>query len=134
MNLISWREEYLIGIPMIDNRHIQLVDIINSLNNAVVECRSQDTLESTFEQLHHYITEHFSEEEEFMKSINYPQLSQHIQIHNDFRAEIKEFYAKYKEGDSFAAMPFVMYLRDWFVNHICFRDSLIKPYIKNENS
>jgi len=131
MDLIKWRDSYSVGVDEIDKQHIQLVDIINELNEAVMDCRSEEVLDSVFVKLHEYAIYHFSTEEEYMRMLNYPHLIQHMQIHDEFRAAIAEFSRKFTENKSFASMQLVMYLRDWFVNHVCFSDSMIKPYVNN---
>lgn len=82
----AWRDEYSLGVDVIDKEHQQLFKIINKLfrfkedeKNNQWACREGIKFFKT------HAVKHFADEEEYMQSIGYVGLAQHRQIHNGFR-------------------------------------------------
>ncbi|MCI8361024.1 MAG: hemerythrin, partial [Clostridiales bacterium] len=81
-----WREEYQIGVDVIDREHQRLFNIINKLF-AYREAKkdSQWTCQEGIKYFKGHTLKHFTDEEEYMASIAYEGLAQHRHIHEGFR-------------------------------------------------
>jgi len=91
--MISWRDEFALGVPEIDEQHKNLFAIANRAyevlkNQLLVD--KYDQIVAIFNELKDYTVYHFSYEEEYMKSIGYRKLLSHKVEHDDFIQRINE--------------------------------------------
>lgn len=82
----AWREEFNIGVDIIDKEHRKLFKIINKLFAFKGEEKgSQWACQESIKFFKGHALKHFAEEEAYMESINYEGLERHRLIHNGFR-------------------------------------------------
>ena len=82
----EWKEEYNLGVDIIDKEHQQLFKIINKLFRFKDdEKNNQWACREGIKFFKAHATKHFSDEEEYMRSIGYQWLPQHQRIHDGFR-------------------------------------------------
>lgn len=107
--------EYMIGIPLIDNQHKQLLVLINNLiasnNKGNVE---RPTLNNYIKEVFAYTVEHFDAEEYLMRSVKYPLYEEHLSKHNEFRDKADEFLAELEE--EIDIKDYVNNLCEWLVD------------------
>lgn len=132
--IIEWKEEYLIGISIIDEQHKHIFDITNTLYNYILEGHSNDKLSSTFSELYFFISDHFNSEEVLMKT-QYTDFSGHIEEHNIFKEKITNLKYRYEQGDRLLiGLELLNFLKNWLLHHIVeIDDDLRKYYNKLDN-
>ena len=115
-----WSDRLETKIKLIDDEHQILVDKINKLV-AALEVHLVDSdnrkLLTSFDDMANYTVEHFSDEENFMQSFQYPQYESHKKIHEKLLNEV----AKYRDQITRNALDhkiLVNFLRNWLVSHI----------------
>lgn len=82
----AWREEFNIGVDVIDKEHQRLFKIINKLFAFQgQEKEGQWACQEGIKYFKAHAMKHFADEEEYMASINYKGLEQHRRIHEGFR-------------------------------------------------
>ena len=83
---LVWKDEFNIGVDAIDKEHRRLFSIINRL--FLLRNEEQKSAKA-YEEGSHYFYEHairhFTDEENYMKLIEYKNLKMHKRIHKDFR-------------------------------------------------
>ncbi len=77
---IPWSDEYNLGIKGIDFQHKKLFDLVNRLYD-LDDSSSKEDLRVILYEFSDYVKTHFSDEEAYMESINYPELEKHKLIH-----------------------------------------------------
>jgi hemerythrin len=82
----DWSDRLEIGVPLIDGQHKRFFDLAASLNSGMDEIRVMKTLVI----LSDYIRSHFREEDALMAEVTYPRLSEHRQLHAQFRQMLGE--------------------------------------------
>ncbi|MEH0860021.1 MULTISPECIES: bacteriohemerythrin [unclassified Halobacteriovorax] len=111
---IPWDKKYAIGIPKVDSEHEELLKRINTLIRAM---NTQQGIAKAFEDLKGYVVFHFDEEEEYMRSINYPSYESHKRVHEKLLSNVAKFEAQLKSGqvekDKLAS-----FLKNWLFTHI----------------
>lgn len=81
-----WRQEYNLGVDVIDKEHQRLFRIVNKLFTLREEEKdSQWTCQEGIKYFKDHTVKHFADEEDYMRSIHYRGLEQHKRIHDDFR-------------------------------------------------
>ena len=78
---IKWDDAYSLGIKNIDDQHKKLFDIVDKIFSLQESKDVKGNIRTILHELFEYIKVHFKDEEEFMKSINYPDLAYHIELH-----------------------------------------------------
>ena len=129
--MYEMKPEYYIGIEMIDEEHKQLfkyADEAYELLNDEFTPDKYDKIEAILIKLRDYTEKHFTDEENYMESINYKKLfTQKIQ-HQEFISKLDEFIDSDKserEDQDKQIMDILEYLTEWLVNHILYVDGQI---------
>ncbi|MDH2916170.1 MAG: adenylate/guanylate cyclase domain-containing protein [Gallionella sp.] len=128
---LEWKDEFRVGIESIDAAHKRLFDKTNEFISASIKGDSQ-VIREIFSQLAHNHMESISEEENLMRTYNYPFLETHLREHKRFI----ENYLALKE-EIFVEncdLPFVSFraqllLFDWFTGHIAKSDRHAGRYL-----
>ncbi|MDD2357082.1 MAG: hemerythrin family protein [Thiovulaceae bacterium] len=79
---IKWDDAYSLGIKNIDDQHKKLFDIVDKIFSLQESKDVKGNIRTILHELFEYIKVHFKDEEEFMKSINYPDLAYHLELHD----------------------------------------------------
>lgn len=126
---ILWKAEYIVNIEAIDNEHKKLFE----LSQKALEVNSQVTLElnkeelkSTLLKLLKYLKTHFINEQNYMKSVNYPDYENHILLHKYMVQELMNLI-KDINNLSFQETEDILYefVREYFLKHIMTEDKKI---------
>ncbi|NBH84985.1 bacteriohemerythrin [bacterium C-53] len=122
-------EEYLTGIELIDEEHTHLFELAESAYQLLQEeflHDKYDQLSDIFRELQDYTEKHFSDEEEYMKSIDYPALFIQRAQHKQFVQKLEEINeAGFEEEQDGKIQEILTFLTDWLYNHILKMDKLI---------
>ncbi|MBI5298600.1 MAG: hemerythrin family protein [Chloroflexi bacterium] len=116
--MFDFDKEFKLGIEQVDREHVILVDMLNEVY-ALIGADQRDEARRYFnETLSSYVDEHFSNEEKFMESFQYPGLEEHRKVHENYR---KSFNELKPQIDSFDDVSFRQALSDaftWIIGHI----------------
>ena len=130
-----WDEKMLIGIPVIDDQHRNLVNALNELIVACSNNHGQDSIKKTLLFVVDYIKVHFADEEKIQIEYDYPYLNDHRKLHNDFISTIATVIKDY-ERDHLANELIAntnMILINWITEHIYTEDKKIGDYVHTKN-
>ncbi len=128
---IEWRDEFCIGVPIVDKAHKALFSIVHkilTLTRDRDDAKRQRGCEEGLKYLKNYVVEHFSQEEEYMRSVKYPYYIAHKRRHDLMKNEtlpalekelIKEEYSP-EAIEHFADMCV-----GWLTSHIMIEDQAI---------
>lgn len=138
-DFIKWREDWLLGIEILDAQHLGLADCLNRL---VRECsrinesentddaERLDVLKSLTDELYLKTKEHFKDEEALMLSEEYPGYTSHAREHVMLLAELKStFDPRLKEGCKNIDPEILNDLKYWFVAHVSCSDQEFADYL-----
>ncbi|MCI8464263.1 MAG: response regulator [Lachnospiraceae bacterium] len=85
-NQLEWKEEFDIGVKIIDEEHRRLVKIINKLFAfGEEERKSKKACQEGIKYFKEHAMRHFEDEEKYMELIAYEDLEMHRRIHRGFR-------------------------------------------------
>lgn len=132
MEKIKWISNYNIGNTLIDSEHQYLIGIINE----VIEKRKDMNLEDlklVFVKLIEYSKFHFTNEETLMKKVGYEYIEIHREQHKKFIAELLRVNKEIIAENQYISFEILVYLSEWFINHIQVMDKGIKPYLMEED-
>lgn len=129
MAKIDWNDTLVVDLPQIDEQHRTLIDLSNSMLQAMVVGKGQDVLEETFGELKKYTEYHFADEEKLMEQLDYPAIAEHRALHGTLIEQVMDFSARLDKVSPAEALDF---LNGWIVNHIREEDVKVSLFAKNK--
>ena len=84
--VVEWQSSYSVGIKLIDEQHMELINLTNKLFASCMAGRekSRITFIETIREAVDYVGYHFGTEEKVMERVNYPEYVKHKKEHADF--------------------------------------------------
>lgn len=127
-NNLIWKSEYNIGNLKIDNEHKKLFLIARRalfLKDTNPE-RQKENLRKILNELFKYVKEHFSNEEEYMKEIKYPNIKKHKRLHKKMILMLRDLLYRFPQLqiEQIEVILF-KFLNEYFVKHIIIEDKKI---------
>jgi hemerythrin len=128
---IEWKDEYLIGNPLIDYDHQTLVNLTNELYERVRAGEGQARIADTIRCLIEYVERHFAREEEIFRATDYPDADAHAEKHRQIEKTVRDIAARYQtDPGAIDADEVLAFLQKWLTNHILRTDRTYLPYIQ----
>jgi len=127
--MVHWKEEYVIGVELIDEQHKKLIEIANKVyellkNDFLTD--KYDRIVEVIEELANYTVFHFKSEEEYMLSIGYKKLLSHKVEHDEFIEKINSFdLSQIDESQEKHLIDILNFIITWIDEHIIRKDKLI---------
>ena len=128
--MLEWKDEYSIGIELIDAQHKHLFEIGNSALELLKDdfCIDKyDRIAWIIEDLRQYTKFHFKSEEEYMLKIKYSKYFSQKVEHDDFIQKINEVnLQQVDENPKKYIEDILAFVFNWILDHILQKDKLIK--------
>ena len=119
------KPEFLTGIEFIDKEHTRLFELADETYEILHDDLSQDKtpeIVRLVSELIDYTRVHFSHEEEYQKSIQYPFIEQHAKQHRQFEDSLlaidMDALENDLEGQNETVEGILEFLINWLINHI----------------
>ncbi len=126
---LIWKDEYNIGVDIIDKEHMRLFKIINKLFAfGEEEKKSQWACQEGIKFFKDHALKHFGEEEKYMASINYEGLKTHRAIHQGFRKKTLPALEAELEQNNYSpesVRHFLGVCAGWLIGHTLTEDRAI---------
>ena len=131
MTGIAWSTKLETGIQEIDEQHKKLIDIANQVIEAVREKLGTLGVDEIVKELRDYTVLHFSEEEERMAGLHYPELGAHHIEHERLKNQVKIWQRDLYRMESLTVEAVRDFLRGWLVDHILHSDMAFKDWLRD---
>lgn len=125
MTQLTWNPTFSVNHAEIDEQHQQWFEIYNKMHEALLEpdLRAQTKIiEEALSKIMDYTECHFRFEEEYMRTIGYPDIASHIRMHKDFDSLIYSYYRNSIEGQPFLNTRLLKTIREWLFEHMLVED------------
>lgn len=133
MSFFPWSDEYSVHFRVIDNDHKDLVEIVNTLYDAIANAEGRTQVGRTLTRLATYVDAHFAREEQLMEEYDYPGVAQHKRLHRHLARKVHAIRKVFAENPkSIDPTKLLNFLRDWLVHHILEQDTKYAPYFRGE--
>jgi len=127
--VLGWKDDYAIGVALIDEQHKHLFQIGNSIYTLLedkVLIDKYDKIIPILQDLKEYTKYHFQTEEEYMIQSRYPKFLTHKVDHDDFINKIEEVELTDIDADQEKYIrEILVFVFDWILEHILKNDKLI---------
>lgn len=129
MALLTWSQEYSVGVQSMDGQHSGLFAILNDLDSAAALGQARPVTSMLLRKLVDYTSFNFQAEEKLMACTNYPRLLEHRIRHCELTRSVNEFVSRWEKGQATIDEHLLAYLRDWLANHIQSDDKQYGPWL-----
>lgn len=127
--MFEMKEEYKIGIKLIDDEHEKLFEIGERAYQLLRDTYSvdkYDNIAAIIQELRDYSEVHFKDEEAYMESINYKRLFTQKIDHAEFMKKVNDVdLSKIDKNQDESIMAILNFVAKWLVEHIVEKDILI---------
>lgn len=119
MPLIEWSDKYDLKVGQMNHQHQGLMEIMNKLYDQSNSGAGKEEIISTLGALGTATVSHFSDEEKYMESVNYPELDKHKIMHRRLLEKFAGHSKAFSDGgDSTLPPAFFNFLKLWLSSHI----------------
>ena len=130
MVFMPWTQSLELGIPMIDDQHKVLVDLINALHDASTAANpDRNAVTDVLEGLLDYTHNHFIVEEVMFQKYSYPETNEHQAEHTSFTGKMMDWLTRFEDGED-VNNEVMDFLKDWLIHHICEEDRSYLPFMR----
>jgi len=130
---LSWTEDLSVGVGLIDEQHRTWFDKADKLFEAGKKGQAKEFVGQMLDFLDDYTKKHFSDEEKYMLSINYPEYDRQKTLHTAFIGQLANLKKEFNEsgGNILVVLNANQMVVDWLVKHISNEDKKIGAYVKS---
>lgn len=134
MILLSWREDYRVGVSLIDTEHLYLFKLINEFHDEFASGNTHRHLLLVLNKLVAYAEVHFRHEEALMQEIGYPRLERQQQLHEELYSSIFALNEKLSLDGAKVDAETLRFLKHWILAHILKEDMDIGDYMRRKSA
>jgi hemerythrin-like metal-binding protein len=131
MAFYDWNNALSVNVNDIDRQHMQLINLINRLFDAMSSGKGSDVLGKTLTDLITYTKGHFALEEKYMREYNYPLLSLHKTEHDKLTKQVLDLANEFQSGKTLISIKVMNFLKDWLNNHIMQNDKKFGEFLNS---
>jgi len=122
-SLLTWMDEYALGIEEVDTDHRALIELINNLYAALDAGASDKDIVRFLAEVHMRIAAHFAVEERLMRRTGYAEYDAHKGDHARLLDEILDMIEDYSEVYALTPELLGTRLENWFMVHFRSHDA-----------
>jgi hemerythrin-like metal-binding protein len=126
---LTWKDSFNSGHPLIDGQHRGLFSVANELLVAARAARPKQELIDIVHRLMDDIVRHFSDEEDFLESIGFVELEDHVTEHARLVSKGRALLDAFHGDNLHLAELFQFFAYDIVTRHMLGTDRRFFPYV-----
>ena len=132
---MPWTPNLSVGVASIDGQHKILFEKADKLFGAGKNRQAKEYIGELLDFLEDYTKKHFSDEENYMRSINYPGYADQKKAHDSFTSRLAKLQSDYKAsgGDLLVILNANQLVYEWLMQHISHMDRKLGEFSRSGN-
>ncbi len=127
--IVDWSDVYNIGHDKVDSEHKKLFELATIVASSIDD---KEVLLKSIKELVKYTKFHFANEEQYMKSINFPFLEEHKQLHKNIVDKVNEILVQLNSmPPTDIALQLSVFIKENIINHILTEDKRVHHFRRN---
>ena len=126
--VLTWTDELAIGLPAVDAQHLGIFEAMQRLHRSVAEGWSRDISMGMAAEVIELFELHFVAEENFMRSIRYPDVGIHTRVHSAFFSDVSGVIYRIETCDSGVIPELAQCAWRWAFDHVLVMDKELARY------
>ena len=127
MSHVEWRDEYNLGVSIIDTQHQQFLQLMEQAYDAFYKRETKDELAVLMGNLKDYTLLHFGTEEKYFDLFNYEFKEEHVRHHMQLKEQLIGLMKDFEVKGPDMIPNLIDFLENWLVNHLNHED---KKYVQ----
>ena len=123
MNLITWKDEFSVGVAAVDFEHRELIELINGLDADMQKDATQTTVVEALGEIYARISAHFALEEKVMREAGYDGFATHKHDHERLLDELLDVIDTVDDAGHYDRAGLSRDLDRWFSDHFRTHDA-----------
>lgn len=123
MSLITWKDEFSVGVAAVDLEHRELIELINGLDADMQAYATQTTVVETLGEIYARISAHFALEERIMREARYDGFATHKQDHELLLDNLLDVIDSVDDAGRYDRAGLSRDLDRWFSDHFRTHDA-----------
>jgi len=132
MPIMTWIDSYSTGIAASDQQHKKLIELINTLHDAMAQGQAKAVLGKILGELVAYCASHFAMEEKLFDTHGYPDAAAHKEKHQKMTAKVIALQQQFEQGKAMMTMEVMDFLQQWLDKHILGTDKKYGPFLNSK--
>ena len=127
----GWKDEYSVGIQIMDDQHKEIFKLVAELKEAF-EKKEKIDLEYTLARMDVFALYHFASEEQLMARYAFDGLEEHTKGHQAFRDRLEVFrekYTNFPDKEFEVAEEILSSVQEWIESHLLVLDMEYSRFI-----
>lgn len=131
---ISWQADFSTGVPIIDDQHRVLINMLNDANTKLDDYSPLKDYEHIVQGLLNYTVYHFQTEDNLMKQRGYEAshaavADRHRLQHKELAEKVVAVHEQIKAGQRITKASLVSFLFNWLADHILHTDKELGTFL-----
>ncbi len=123
MSLITWKNEFAVGVEAVDHEHRAMIEMINELDDAMGKDTDVTAVVDALGEIYARIAAHFALEEKVMRDARYSALPAHKQDHEVLLDELLDVIDSVDADGDYDREDLSQTLNRWFSDHFRTHDA-----------
>ena len=132
MPIMNWTDAYSVGIAEIDNQHRKLIEMINTMHDAMIKGQAKAVMDKILDDMISYCASHFATEERLFSQHGYPDAAEHKDKHHKMTTKVLELQTQFKQGKATITFDVMDFLQQWLDKHILGTDKKYGPFLNSK--
>ena len=124
MAMMTWSDQFSVGVTAMDEQHKKLVSAVNELHTAMMEGHAKEQTGPLLQALVRYTKEHFAAEEALMTRAKFAGFDEHVAKHKDLTIQVQNYVDRFERGELALDVHLLRFLCDWLRTHIQKEDKI----------
>ena len=134
MSYFTWKPEFEIGHPLIDEQHKQMLLLGEAMVDPLLNSAEHRPAAAQLQALIDFTVEHFAFEEDLMLSAGYPEAEEHAKFHASLLAELETYCSRLQRGQHKNAPGLISFIWDWLSLHVDGQDRKLVNWLRTRES
>jgi hemerythrin-like metal-binding protein len=123
MSFLQWRNEFGVGIEIVDHDHRELIGRIRGHQQKLASCDDPAKMVEVLDEIYTDIAEHFAHEEKLMEQMRYAALADHKEDHETLLDDLRELMVGVEDDGELDEIQLTDDLDRWFSDHFRVHDA-----------
>ena len=129
MKFYTWTKDLSVGSDALDGHHKMLIDCLNQIHPLIGQSGVDEQIGAVMRRLEEFVLLHFSEEEQFMRNVGYPDWREHKAQHDKMYDVVFDLKSDIEQQREVDARRLFNIIYDWLRTHIMVEDKKYADYL-----
>ena len=129
MAKIEWKASFSLGVKSLDGQHRRFIELATGILHAVKNGKDSRHVSAELSKLRQHTVYHFNDEEDFMRSVGYPEIKDHAKEHKELKSLLRHHQDLIFREGKVREKDILEFLKKLLVEHVIYSDLSVKRFL-----